>query len=111
MGPQKKKKDDEMEEDHICVRLIIDDDKHALYLLNGRSYSVPISSLCSPIDQIEQENDQLKGSKVETIIEIDDGRPFSVLCEIVSNSKFKYKVCKVNYFDLILVQVNPVIII
>ena len=92
-----KKKDDEIEEEHVCVKLIVNDDKHALYLLNGRSYSVPISSLCSSISELESENRQLKGAIVETIIEVDEGRPFPIQCEIVSNSKFKYKVSKVCY--------------
>ena len=39
--------------------------------------------LCSPIDQIEQQNEQLKDSKIETIIEIDDGRLFPA-------TKFKF---------------------
>ena len=81
---------------HVCVKLLDNDEKHALYLLNGLSYSIPVSSLCSEICQIEKDNYQLKGSKAEAIIEIEDGRSFPVECEIVSNSKFKYKACKVN---------------
>ena len=92
----KSKKVEGVEEYHVRGKLLVNDEKHALYLLNGRSYSIPVSSLCSDIGQIEKDNDQLKGSKVEAIIETEDGRPFPVECEIVSNSKFKYKTCKVN---------------
>ena len=66
---------------------------------------MPISSLCSNIDEIQGENNQIKGAIVETIIEVDEGRPFPVQCEIFSNAKFKYKVSKV-FFLLNIVKIT-----
>lgn len=96
MPPKNNKtKDNEKEKDHICVQLIINDENHSLYLLNGRSFSVPISSLGQSIETLKLEKDQLKGAIVECIIDLDEGRPFPVQCEIILNTIFKYKLCKV----------------
>ena len=53
----KSKKVEGVEEDHVCEKLLFNDVKHPLYLFNGRSYSIPVSSLCSDISQIEKVND------------------------------------------------------
>ena len=88
---------------------MLNDEKYVLYLLNGRSYSVPKSSLCKSIETLNYENEQLKGAIVETIIELDEGRPFPVQCEIVSNSIFKYKPCKVYKLRMKILNYNNLI--
>ena len=39
---------------------------------------MPLSSLCSSIDEIQTENNQIKNAIGENIFEIDEGRPFPV---------------------------------
>ena len=72
------------ETDHICVKLIVTDEKHDLFLLNGKTYSIAVFSLSH---ELESKTD-IKGSIVETIINLEQGRPFPIQAEIISNSIF-----------------------
>ena len=71
------------EEDHICVKIIINDDKHDLFLLNGKSYSVPVSSLTNELDT----SVEIKGTFVETLLRLEQGRPFPVQAEVMPGKK------------------------
>ena len=66
-------------------------------MLNGKTYSVPASSLCKCLEETRDENTEIKGVIVEAIINLEEARPFPISCEMMSYSIFKYKLCPVIF--------------